>query len=72
MKRRTHREALRELLSDGRQHHMSELIKVGGYRYGGRLHELRHDEGLDIRTIRVADDEFCYQLVVHESQLSLV
>jgi hypothetical protein len=72
VKRRTHREALRELLSDGRQHHMSELIRVGGYRYGGRLHELRHDEGLDILTIRLADDEFAYQLIVADRQLSLV
>ena len=61
-RRKTKRDALLDLLSDGRQHHMSELIRVGGYRYGGRLFELRH-EGYVIETIRLADDEFAYRLV---------
>ncbi len=36
---------LRKLLSDGAWHSALELVDVGGLRYGGRLHEIRH--GLD-------------------------
>lgn len=67
MKRQTHKEALLKLLSDHTAHHMRECIAVGGYRYGGRLHELRKD-GHDIETIRVGDDEFAYRLRVREPQ----
>jgi len=66
-RRKTKRNALLDLLSDGQQHHMSELIRVGGYRYGGRLFELRHD-GHVIETIRLADDEFAYRLVIEGQQ----
>ncbi len=72
-KRRSHKASLLELLSDYRQHHMSQLIRVGGYRYGGRLHELRK-EGYDIETIRLGDDEFAYRLappVVAQRQLEM-
>lgn len=34
------REALRALLSDGKEHHQYELAEVASYRYGARLHEL--------------------------------
>lgn len=68
-KRITHREALLALLSDGRPKHMSQCIAIGGYRYGGRIHELRQ-EGHDIRTIRLGDDEFAYQLHIEEKQLA--
>ena len=62
MKRQTHKQALLLLLSDHQPHHMSECIKVGGYRYGGRLHELRK-EGREIETIRLGEDEFAYRYV---------
>ncbi len=68
-KRRSHKAALLSLLSDGRSHHMSECIRVGGFRYGGRLFELRR-EGHDILTERVGDDEFAYRLIIHDRQLS--
>jgi len=32
-----------QLLKDRRYHSSRELLKVGGFRYGGRLHELRAD-----------------------------
>ena len=74
-KRTSHKAALLALLSDHKQHHMSELIRVGGYRYGGRLHELRK-EGRIIDTIRLADDEFAYRYVgmqpIEPRQLALV
>jgi hypothetical protein len=31
------------LLKDRRYHSARELLRVGGFRYGGRLHELRAD-----------------------------
>ena len=61
-KRLSHKEALYGLLRDGQPHSMSECLRAGGYRYGGRLHELRK-EGHDIETIRVGDDEFSYRLI---------
>lgn len=61
-KRTSHRDAILALLSDGRQHHMSECIKVGGFRYGGRIFELRK-RGYAIETIRLGGDEFAYQLI---------
>ena len=71
-KRTSHRDALLDLLADHRQHHMAELMRVGGYRYGGRLHELRKD-GYDIETIRLGDDEFSYRLRVSEpKQLAMI
>lgn len=60
-RRHTHKAALLALLSDGQPKHMRDCMAVGGYRYGGRLHELRK-EGHTIETIRIADDEFAYQL----------
>ena len=70
-KRLTHKQALLALLSDGKAQHMRTCIAVGGYRYGGRIHELRQ-EGHDIRTIRIADDEFAYQLIPHDRQMALI
>lgn len=49
-KRTTHKAALLSLLSDGAVHHMQECQKAGGWRYGGRIHELRKF-GHDIETI---------------------
>lgn len=72
-KRRSHKTALLELLADYRQHHMAECQRAGGWRYGGRLHELRK-EGYDIETIRLGDDEFAYRLappVVAQRQLEM-
>lgn len=70
-KRQTHKQRLLALLSDGQPHHMSECIREGGYRYGGRIHELRHDDGYRIETIALADDEFAYRLIP-DGQLALI
>lgn len=62
-KRQSHREALRALLADGELHHMSECLRVGGYRYGGRLFELRNEERMNIETVKLGDDEFGYRWI---------
>ncbi|MDP9192327.1 MAG: hypothetical protein M3P06_11570 [Acidobacteriota bacterium] len=69
-KRTSNRDAILALLSDGWQHHMSELIRVGGYRYGGRIFELRK-KGYDIETIAVGKDEFAYRMHIDGRQLAL-
>jgi hypothetical protein len=72
----TKREALRELLRDGHWHHMSELRKVGGWRYGARLLELRRQTpGLTIEHRSTgADNEFEYRALfpVPQPQLELL
>jgi hypothetical protein len=65
-KRRNKRDALLELLSDGQRHHMREMERVGGMRFGARVHELKHDYGHDIETIHLGADETAYQLHVKE------
>lgn len=63
-KRKSHHEAIRALLADGRLHPMSQLIRVGGNRYGGRIFELRHDEGLNIETVQLSgEDRFAYRWI---------
>lgn len=60
----TKREALRQLLADGQWHHMSELRKAGGWRYGARLLELRQLERslvMEHRNISGGDNEFEYR-----------
>lgn len=72
-KRLTHKEALLALLSDYQTHDMAECLRVGGYRYGARLHELRR-QGYVIETISEGDDVFSYRLVAapgEARQLSL-
>lgn len=69
-KRMTKKDAVLEALSSGQPVHMRRLNEIT-FRYGGRIHELRH-EGHDIRTLRVGEDEFAYQLIVHDRQLSLI
>lgn len=63
------REALRVLLSDGKWHHMSECRKVGGWRFGARLLELRQGLGgpemqTQHRAIGGSDNEFEYRAIV--------
>lgn len=63
------REALRVLLSDGKWHHMSECRKVGGWRFGARLLELRQGLGgpavpTEHRAISGSDNEFEYRALV--------
>jgi hypothetical protein len=70
VKRESHKARLLALLADGRRHHMSELIKVGGYRYGARLYDLRR-EGVDVETIRIGDDEFAYRMNEQQGRLAL-
>ncbi|RJQ67315.1 MAG: hypothetical protein C4519_24270 [Desulfobacteraceae bacterium] len=50
-----------KLLLTGRKVHMRTLNKIG-YRYGGRLDELR-EQGYKIETIRVKGSEFVYRLI---------
>lgn len=71
-KRRSHRDAIRALLADGKLHTMRELMEVGGYRYGGRLFELRNDEGLNIETVQLSgEDRFAYRWI-REGQMVLL
>ncbi len=68
MSQMTKAEALLRLLSDGKPHHMRELQAVGGWRYGGRIHELRK-QGHVIETITIRHpNEFAYQLVKEGQQ----
>lgn len=57
---------LRALLSDGAWHSMRELQEVAGWRYGGRLHELKHgkDGGppMDHETRREKSGEVFYRV----------
>lgn len=66
-------ERLLELLGDYRAHDMRELIDAGGFRYGGRLKELR-DAGHAIETICVKHpNHFAYRLLPREpKQLELL
>jgi hypothetical protein len=42
MKRTSKADKLRRLLASGRWVHMRFLAQVAGWRYGARLHDLRH------------------------------
>lgn len=57
---------LRALLLDGAWHSMRELQEVAGWRYGGRLHELKHgkDGGppVDHETRREKSGEVFYRV----------
>ena len=68
-KRRSHYDALLELLSDNREHSMEECQRVGGWRYGARIHEMRR-KGMIIDTIQKGVDVFAYRLIP-EGQLAL-
>jgi bifunctional DNA-binding transcriptional regulator/antitoxin component of YhaV-PrlF toxin-antitoxin module len=59
----TKRAALRQLLSDGAWHHMSELRKAGGWRYGARLKEIRDEDRVEVLKRQYGDNEFEYRLV---------
>lgn len=61
--RQSHKEALLALLSDYQPHPMAELLRVGGYRYGARLMELRRGRHLNIQTIPLGGERFAYQLL---------
>ena len=64
-------EALLALLSDGRSHNQHEVLKAAGYRYTGRVEDLRK-RGHDIESIHVQGSEWRYRLVVKPRQLNLV
>ncbi|HEX9565595.1 MAG TPA: hypothetical protein VF981_16570 [Gemmatimonadaceae bacterium] len=68
--REAQKAAILKLLSDGQAHDMRELNAIG-YRYGGRLKELR-DAGYVIETIRLKDRKFAYRLITQGRQLVLV
>lgn len=70
----TKRDALRALLSDGQWHHMSELRKVAGWRYGARLLELRRGEGgvaLETEKRALSENEYEYRARVAPVQEAL-
>lgn len=56
----SHRAALIFLLRDSEWHSMRQCMEAGGYRYGGRLHELRKD-GFAIETRRDGNDLYSYR-----------
>jgi glycosyltransferase involved in cell wall biosynthesis len=70
-KRMSKKDAVLEALSCGKPVHMRDLNAIT-FRYGGRIHELRHEDGYDIRTIRLAEDEFAYQLMHKPKQMALI
>lgn len=43
MRRAGNRERVHRLLSDRKWHTAEELLRVGGLRFGARVHEIRHD-----------------------------
>ena len=57
----TQTERLLDLLADRRWHHMRQLNDIC-FRYGGRIHELRH-EGYVIEGERLKTGEWRYRLV---------
>lgn len=70
-KRASKRERMLALLSDGKQHHMTECERIGGMRFGARIWELRK-QGHDIETIHIGADETAYRMHVDPRQLALV
>ena len=61
-KRKTHRDALLDLLSDGAWHTMTELAEVSGYRYSARIFELRK-KGHRIEKQTLGADVYWYRLL---------
>ena len=70
-KRKSNREKLLALLSDGRTHHMRELHAEAGWRYGGRLKELRN-AGHVIESIHIQGSEWEYRMIIEPKQGVLV
>ena len=68
-KRLTHKDALFALMQDGRWHHMAEMQRVGGWRYGARLHELKN-QGWQYEKRSVGNDVFEYRLLIEARQLT--
>lgn len=64
-KRKSHRDALLDLLSDGKWHKMDELAEVAGYRYSARIHELRK-KGAKIEKQTLGGDVYWYRLTPKE------
>lgn len=60
-KRATHKDALLQLLSDGKWHKMDELAEVAGFRYGARIYEARK-KGHRIEKQTLGGDVFWYRL----------
>lgn len=65
-------DALLELLSDGRAHDQHEVLRAAGYRYTGRIMDLRK-RGHNIESIHVEGSKWLFRLLPREpKQLSLV
>lgn len=58
-------DSLLDLLSDGREHSQQEVLRVGGYRYTGRIMDLRK-RGYGIVSIHIDGSEWRYQLVANQ------
>lgn len=70
-KREGNRDRLLRLLSDGRWHHMREMEKHGGMRFGARKFELVK-QGHIIERRNIGTDEWEYRLVVENRQGVLI
>lgn len=58
---RNNAERLLQLLSDGKWHEHSELLQVAGYRYGGRIFDLRK-RGYVIEKQRLGTRRYFYRM----------
>ena len=66
----TNKARLFALMRDGQWHHMRDLQHAGGWRYGGRLHELQQ-EGWPHEKRALGNNEWEYRLLIHDRQLVL-
>lgn len=71
--RKTKCDALLDLLADGQAHNQRDVLNVAGFRYTGRLKELR-DAGHNIESIHVGGAEWWYRLIVpvEPKQMALI
>ena len=60
--RASHKKSIRALLSDGGWHGMDEMERAGGMRYGARIYELRHHDGLCIEARRIEAGVYVYRM----------
>ncbi len=65
---RANKVRLLELMLDGKWHHMRDMERAGGMRYGGRLFEL-HKDGWQYEKRTVGPNEWEYKLVVEPRQM---
>lgn len=61
--RKTKCDALLDLLADGRAHDQHEVLRAAGYRYTGRVKDLR-DRGHNIESIHVRGSVWMFRLIL--------